>query len=171
MYMSNGKLISRFFHAHAHEYGACHGACAAPCLTCTMLPTLGTCHPDLEATNTQLIDTAGASDTTVAKVKHQAKDNTQALRAAEEEHDATVKDVGAISMPIEDTAACLADVFTPAPGKASDSTPTSGARSQCTELKDIEGGKVHGPGTGVGAARYYSCDKGPCRAIYIVFVF
>ena len=142
-----------------------------------MLPTLGTCHPELEAANTQLIDAAGATETAVAKVKGQVEVNTQALRTVEEELDDTVKDIGVISKSNEDTAACLADVSTRAPGKASDKcpTPTSGARSKCAELKDIEGGKVHGQGTAVGAARYYSCDKGPCRAYYyycyLLFLF
>ena len=132
-----------------------------------MLPTFGTCHPDLEATNTKLIDAASAADTAVEKVKGQVEDNAQPLRTGKEEHDATMKHVGGISKPNEDTAAYLASVSARAPGNASYKfpTPTSGARSKCAVFKGTEGGKVLVQGIGVGAARYYSCDKGPCRAI------
>ena len=135
-----------------------------------MLPTLCTCHPDMEAANAQLIDARGATDSTLASVKDQCENSVQALRTVEEERDDSLKDVSHISISNEYTAACLANVCTRTRGKASDQcpTPTSGARSKCA---DLEGSKVHGQGTWVGAARYYSCDKGPCRAINFVFMF
>ena len=125
----------------------------------------------MEAANAQLIDAGGAADSTLANVKDQGEDSTQALRTVEKERNDSLKDVSVISISNEDTAARLDNVCTR--GKASDQCPTPilGARSKCAELTDIESGKVHGQGTWVGVARYYSCDKGPCRAIYCVCLF
>lgn len=66
------------------------------------------CQADVEAANTKLIDAAGATDATVAKITGQVEGNTKALRIVEEELDDTVKDIGVISKANEDTATCLA---------------------------------------------------------------
>jgi len=117
---------------------------------------------DLEAANKRLSLAATGTDTTVAKVTGQVEANQKALATLVDELDDTVSDIGVLAKSSQDAATCLGDVSSRAGGNASDTCPKpkSGASTKCTELKDIEGGKVHGQGSGVGSARYYTCDEG-----------